>query len=160
MTRTAVFALGISLLSANGATLAVQGVTSTQAVAVLSCTQPGQATIVVSESPSLTPLVNAVDATKGGSSGSTIDTGNAHTFVIGSRTSRVGSNGNLFSQALQAATTHYAQGTCPGGDGTSAIQLRIPNRSAGSHWHADCFRQRSSDRYTVRSCDQGWPVFR
>jgi hypothetical protein len=91
--------------------------TNTQALVWVRTDQPGNCTYRISESDSLTPVVNDTsEALFPGSSsdarpGSVVQ-GNDHSFVAGTRKADPGLDGRWYSRALAADTAHFGGVTC------------------------------------------------
>lgn len=119
-----IFFLGFYLLltmirvSADG-TFTVNVVSTTNTQAVLSYTAPdgNDCTVQVSEDSSLSPLVHDIDPLL--FTGSNLDSQSEalknntnRIFIVGKRMTEKALDGNNYSRALQAFTTHYYQITC------------------------------------------------
>ena len=112
--------LALPLPSASAATtfsVKVVGVTNTQAVLAYTAPDAGPCTVQVSENNALVPLVHDIDPNL--FAGSNLDNraeavvgGVNRIFVIGTRITEKALDGNNYSRALQADTTHYYQVTC------------------------------------------------
>jgi hypothetical protein len=103
----------------------VRGVTSTQAILAYTAPDTNPCTVVVSESPSYSPLVHDVDP--GLFAGSNLDSregaasGTQRVFVAGKRRAEKGGSGRWYSRALQAFTTHYYRVTCGGSQASGSF---------------------------------------
>ncbi len=91
--------------------------TSTQAVMHYTAPDTRACRVEVSESPSYRPLVNDLDPGKFARADQDSREGSAQAgaerwFVAGKRTTERGTDGNLYSRALQAATQHFYRITC------------------------------------------------
>lgn len=98
-------------------TVAVQGITATQAILRYTAPDTGGCSAEVSESASFAPVVHDVDATL--FSGSNLDSraenitsGRDRLFVIGKRRAERAVSGMWYSRALQANTPHFYRITC------------------------------------------------
>ena len=109
-------------------------VSTSNTQAILSYTAPDSnpCTVHVSENSSMTPLVHDLDtalfsdADTDSRTGALTDTLH-RTFVVGKRLTEPGLNGNYYSRALQANTTHYYSVTCGGAaSGGSFVTKNIP----------------------------------
>ena len=129
-TNSRVSCFGPGLWGAN-INITVTGVTPTQAVIKYSATSSNACTIALSESMTMTPLVNDVNpALFAGSSSDarpgSITSGVARTVVLGKRSVERGLDGNNYSRALQAYTTHYLLVTCGSDSGQSTFRTENP----------------------------------
>lgn len=88
------------------------GVTATQAVLEFTAPDTNDCTVAVSTSPSLTPLVHAVDPALFPAANIAGGGARTRTIVIGSRNVRSGSDGIRYSLALQTLTPYWYQITC------------------------------------------------
>jgi hypothetical protein len=116
-------------------TVTVSSVTATQAVLEYVAPVSGSTcTVKVSESNTMSPVVNDVNETlfPGSSSdrlrsSTTLDLMEVkRTVTIGARTSDVSSDGKLYSRALQANTLHYYSVTCGAVSATGTFQTANP----------------------------------
>src|ERR1035437_4325377 len=97
----------------------IRGVTNTQAIISYTAPNSSACAVEVSESPTYSPLVHDVDSSlftgaNSDSRSTSITNGTARTTVIGARLSQVALDGNTYSRALQAYTTHYFRIICGG----------------------------------------------
>src|SRR6185312_9685156 len=109
----------------------VQGTTPTQAILSYDSTIDGACTVQVSESSSLTPLVNDVNPVLFSGSNSDqrsgdIVNGRFRTIVIGKRDAEMASDGKHYSRALQAYTQHFFKVTCGSDTGTGTFTTENP----------------------------------
>ncbi len=103
-------------------------VSNTQALITFAAPNDNPCTIRVSESPTMSPLVHAVDSALF-SSADTVAAG-AGLFVAGKRVTRHALDGNDYSLALQANTLHYWDRTC--GSSVDTGTFTTANIPAGS----------------------------
>ena len=110
---------GVALAHATSPVLpvTVSGVTATQAVLLYNAPDNTPCTVAVSQSSTMSPLMNDTNPVL--FPGSNIDTrpgsignGTEHVVVIGKRSADVASDGRRYSRALQAFTQHYFSVTC------------------------------------------------
>jgi len=106
--------------------VSIEGVTATQAILKYQAPDPTACTVGVSESPTLLPLVNAVDPARFASASSDARPGSAqnraeHVFVVGKRAAELGLDGVRYSRALQTVTPHYYRITCGNDQATGAF---------------------------------------
>ena len=113
----------------------VSNITETQAELSYVAPSSSTCTLQVSESPTLSPLVHDVDSSL--FSGANVDNrvGNLSTglwrgFILGTRRSDQAADGNLYSRALQANTTHYYHLVC--GSSTASGQFTTVNPVLGN----------------------------
>ena len=123
-------ALAPGVLAQSVITPRVVGTTSTQAVISYTAPDTNACTIVVSESPTLSPVVHDVDATL--FTGANLDSrqadlnnGQQRIFVAGKRQSDLALNGKLYSRALQVSTQHYFQVTCGASVASGSFATRM-----------------------------------
>jgi hypothetical protein len=100
-------------------TIAVAGVTNTQAILTYTAPNAEACSVQVSTNSNFVPLAYDVDPTKftGANLDSRADIGSRLTrvFVIGARVAQRASDQNFYSRALQQGTLYYYAVTCPGG---------------------------------------------
>lgn len=117
------------VLGAGDFTNQIIGTTNTQAVLTYSSPTTSPCTILVSESASYSPLINDVNPTlftgsnkddRQGSSSSGLE----KVFVIGKRSADLALDGNRYSRALQAYTTHYYKIVCGSQEGTGSFTTK------------------------------------
>jgi hypothetical protein len=133
MSKTGIW-LGCALAVAiRGDTIQVQVVGATPTQAVLSYTAPDNnaCAVAVSESSSLSPLVNDVNpalftgANLDNRAGNVVS-GQARVAVIGRRSADQANDGKFYSRALQAFTPHYFTITCGTSSGSGTFTTQNP----------------------------------
>ena len=98
---------------APGSGVTIDGVTNTQAVLSYNAPDVSACTVKVSEDPSYSPLVKAVNTALFPGSDSDGGGATARTFVVGKRLTETSpADSRNYSLALQADTRHYYQITC------------------------------------------------
>jgi hypothetical protein len=116
---TSVLVFAATALPAGAAITNVRigGSTATQAIVAYTASTSAACALVISESPTYSPVVHDVDATL--FPGANLDSragnptaGLARTFVVGQRLAAQGADGNYYSRALQANTQHWFQIAC------------------------------------------------
>lgn len=95
----------------------VASTSNTQAILSYTARDTNPCTVRVSENSSMTPLVHDVDTALFSGANSDSRTGafsatTSRIFVVGKRTTELGSDSAYYSRALQANTTHYYTVTC------------------------------------------------
>ena len=136
-TLRSIYFLALSVTLAFGKTQVAQvKVTPTQALVEVKTDQPGNCVYRISESSTLSPLVNDVNtalfpgANSDARAGSVIrDTD--HRFVAGTRTAAQGGDGKWYSRALAANTAHYGGVTC-GADSEVSFTFTTENIPLGA----------------------------
>ena len=98
----------------------------TNACTVQESTDPTFATVDHDVDPVLFPGSN-LDTRSGN-----IVNGTDRTIVVGFRGTGTGSDGNIYSRALQAATTHYLQISCDNQQYTAGYTFQTPNPALGN----------------------------
>jgi len=128
MRRFILFTAAFSIALGQPGDLQIEGVTSTQAIISYAPPGAGACLVEVSESPVFATLVHDIDAAL--FPGSNSDTGRAigldrRRFIVGTRTSELGSDGKMYSRALRADTQHYVRVTCGSAGTTSFVTAQI-----------------------------------
>jgi hypothetical protein len=113
----------------------VRGTTATQVLLYYVASNTSACTVLVSESPSYSPLVADVDPALFTGAGSDVaynilPAGTARLLKIGARTSALALDGHRHSRALAASTMHYVKVTCPSTSGTTSFVTDVPRGSA------------------------------
>lgn len=117
-----------SLYAANIPVTAVEA-TSTSVILRYRSTGAGTCTIIVSESSTLSPVVNAVNGTlftNANNDTSPLNNGLERNVVVGSQAISQGSDNNYYSLALHAATQHFGSVTCGSDSGTFTFATLNP----------------------------------
>jgi hypothetical protein len=133
MPKTGIWLALLAAIAARAATIQVQVVGTTPTQAVLSYTAPDNnaCTISVSESSSLSPVVNDVNpalftgANLDNRPGSVVS-GTSRVAVIGKRSADLASDGKFYSRALQAFTAHFFTITCGASSGSGTFTTENP----------------------------------
>lgn len=144
---------GVSRLSQLGIgsiTITVEAVTNTQAILSYTAPDSSACAMVVSESPSYSPVSNDVNTSLFTSSDQdnrdgSISSGTSRIVVIGTRVTNIASDTNNYSRALQTNTLHYFKTTCTGGvfgtttfttnnipGGLTFQEIPLPNSNTGN----------------------------
>src|SRR5690242_13814414 len=118
----------------NALNITVVGTTATQVVLQYNAPTTAACTIAASESPGYAPLVHDVDPalfpqSDMDSRNGNLVNGQMRVVVLGKRASETALDGNTYSRALQANTTHYIQVACDGA--TATTTARTANIPAG-----------------------------
>jgi hypothetical protein len=158
-----VFFLAFSL-PAQVINVSVAGVTNTQAVLQYTAPDSSACTVVVSTSPTFTPLVHDLDPLI--FTGSNLDNrtgsvaaGLLRTFVVGKRAAEQGINGHWYSRALEALTQHYYQITC--GSLTATGSFTTSNIALGNTYNEALppAPSATSNRIYSYTGQYAWPEF-
>ena len=118
--------LGGSALGAQIGDVSVVGTTPTQAVLAYTAPSNNSCMVIVSESPSLTPVIHDLDPTLFPNANldnrpGNVNQGKQRVFVIGKRTAEVALNGKRVSRALQVFTTHFFRISCGSAEATGSF---------------------------------------
>jgi len=139
------------------------GATATQIILSYTATDSNPCAIQLSESASLTPLVPDMNPALFPGSNSdarpgTVTSATSRIVVLGRRATERASDGNVYSRALQANTTHYVRITCGSvSDTVSVVTRNIPNgMTLGETLVADPTGGGASLSPTPSSTDRNW----
>jgi hypothetical protein len=111
---------------ANAFRVRIVGTTNTQALLAYTAPDSNPCTVEVSESNTYFPLVHDVNAALFAGADSdarstSVNSGTSRMVVVGARLSQAALDGNVYSRALQAYTTHYYRVACNGTGATGSF---------------------------------------